>query len=320
MSLKDVAAKGRLITLSDEERAEAASGPASPVRTAPGQLMHLQGTVAQQRDEIIALKKALQGGRARKFPVARCHVLPDRKRKLTAEQRAELKENLAKYPLAQPVSLELRPDGDWNVVAGNNRTEIYAELGREEIDGIELDLPPEQIEMVAFYSNLLSPSLSDFEKFWNFQRLQELTPGITQAELISLSGLSRTSIIRILSYEGLPAEALEALVARPERLGSNAAIKLAAAAKAGKTDQVTAAVRRLVTDEKYLQERAVKDCCETPKIAPPPPLTVKSGKRTFCEITSRGSVIGVRLAGKDEDAAKWAKEIREFIEQKLRSE
>ncbi|MFM0732723.1 ParB N-terminal domain-containing protein [Paraburkholderia sediminicola] len=318
--IKDQAKKAANIQLTEADQARAiATTPGTP-RTAPGQLMHLQATAAAQREEIERLKAALQGAAKVKLPVSKLHEVPGRRRKLTDEQYGELKANLQSYPLSTPVSVELRPDGDWDIVAGNNRVAIYRELDRDEIEATVLDIDPSQVEKVAFFSNLLSPSLSDFEKYWNFKRLQDGTE-LTRQDLAEAAGLAKSHMSRIFAFEGLPDEAKEILSARPERLGSHAAAKLAKAAGAGKVVAVVAAVRRLVEDGEFTQENAVKLATAKETTAAPSyaePLVVKVGKKRFCEITARKGVIGVKLAVEVEQADVWAKEIQGFIESRLK--
>jgi len=317
--IKDQAAKGMNIQLTDADHQRANATVSSSPRTAPGQLMHLQATAASQREEIERLKLALQGATNVRLPVSRLHERPGRRRKLTAEAYGELKNNLEKYPLSTPVSVEKRDDGDWDIVAGNNRVAVFRDLGRTEIDAIVLDIDPSLVERVAFFSNLLSPSLSDFEKYWNFKRLQEGTE-LTRQELAEAAGLAKSHLSRIFSFEGLPEEAMTLLADHPERLGSHAASKLAAATAAGKGADVTEAIRRLANDDTFTQENAVKlvTAIATTKELKES-LVVKVGKKRFCEITTRNGVIGVRLSTEADQADVWAMEIRDFIEMKLKT-
>ncbi|QIE30293.1 ParB N-terminal domain-containing protein [Caballeronia sp. SBC2] len=319
--IKDQAAKASNIQLTEADHARASAAKSGGPRTAPGQLMNLQATAAAQREEIERLKIALQGAAKVKLPVSRLHEVPHRRRRLTAEQYGELKANLEKYPLSTPVSVEVRADGDWNIIAGNNRVAVYRELGREEIEANVLDIESSLVERVAFFSNLLSPSLSDFEKYWNFKRLQEDTE-LNRKELAEAAGLAESHVSRIFAFEGLPDEAKEILAERPERLGSHAAAKLASAAAAGRSTEVTEAVRRLVDDVAFTQENAVKYAISKPQGAErniPTPLLVKVGKKKFCEITTRNGVIGVKLNDEADQAEQWAKDIQRFIESTLKS-
>ena len=172
----------------DDDSMDTPSEPLAP-RTAPGQLIGLQGRVHSQQAEIEKLKRALEQRAPGKLPLEKLHEIPGRRRRLTSAEYAELKANLTAYPLAQPITVRERPDGEYDIVAGHNRAAVYRELGRTEIDGIVLDIDDSMVEYAAFFSNLLSPTLSDFEKFWGFKSLQEST-GITKEELAKAAGIS----------------------------------------------------------------------------------------------------------------------------------
>ncbi|CAM2198404.1 ParB family transcriptional regulator, chromosome partitioning protein (plasmid) [Paraburkholderia kururiensis] len=319
--MKQQAEKAKNIQVTQEDQRKATESSPAAARTAPGHLMQLQATAERQRKEIAELRLQLQKASRAKRPVARMHEVEGRRRKLTPEQYAELKANLEKYPLSNPVVLEERADGDWNINAGNNRVAIYKELGIEEIDSIVTDIDGVDAERLAFFSNLFAPSLSDFEKYWHFQRLQHEADALTRQELATEVGLSDSHVSKIFSFDGLPAEAKDALAERPERLGAEAAAQLAKATAEGRAQAVIEAVRRLVSDSRYTQKEAIRS------VQPPvvrqstadETLVVKIGKRRYCEITARNGVIGVRLKAETERAQEWAKEIQQFIESKLAS-
>jgi ParB family chromosome partitioning protein len=48
-----------------------------------------------------------------------------------------------------------RQDGDWDIISGNNRVDIYRELGRTEIAVFEVEATKEEGDISAFYANLL---------------------------------------------------------------------------------------------------------------------------------------------------------------------
>lgn len=103
--MKEQAARAKNIQVTAEDKEKALDAQPVPPRTAPGQLMQLQATAERQRKEIADLKMQLDRGARAKRPISKLHEVPGRRRKLTAEQYAELKANLAKYPLVHPVIL-----------------------------------------------------------------------------------------------------------------------------------------------------------------------------------------------------------------------
>ncbi len=286
-------------------------------RTSPGRLMDAQHRINTAQARIKELESQLEERAALEVALDALVEVPGRRRKLTAEQFQELKSNLAQHALATPILVRSIADGRYEIVAGHNRVAAYRELGRSSIRANVASIEEGEIEFAAFFSNLLSPSLTDFEKYWNFKRLQELS-GLSRTEIADSAGLSKSHVSRIFSFDALPDEAKEALAMKPERLGSNAAQKLAALAEAGKSEKVVEAVRRLVDDDTFTQDKAVALVAEKPKATPPSSTVVRAGRRKVCEVTTRNGVVGVRFFEKDASAAsEWGQRIADFISKSL---
>lgn len=286
-------------------------------RTSPGRLMDAQHRINTAQARIKELETQLEERAALEVPLDALVEVSGRRRKLTAEQFQELKSNLAQHALATPILVRVLADSRYEIVAGHNRVAAYRELGRTTIRANVASIEEGEIEFAAFFSNLLSPSLTDFEKYWNFKRLQELS-GLSRSEISESAGLSKSHVTRIFSFDALPEAAKAALAERPERLGSNAAQKLAALTEAGKTEKVIEAVRRLVDDENFTQDKAVALAAEKAKVATPSATVVRSGRRKVCEISTRNGVVGVRFFEKDAtDAEQWGQRIADFINKTL---
>ncbi|CAE6794171.1 Nucleoid occlusion protein [Paraburkholderia domus] len=305
----------------DEDPPGAPTTP-PPARTAPGQLIGLQGHVASLQREVEQLRAKLASSESVDITELELDLIdevPGRRRKLTPEQYEELKENLGANPLMEPVVVIRKPGDRYEMIAGHNRKSIFRELDRPRIPARIVDIDPTLANKLAFYTNLLAPSLSDFEKYWNFKQLQEET-GLSHQQLAESAGLSRQHVSRILRFDDLPSEAKELLANNPSRLGSAAAQSLAKIAAEGRSSEVVDAIRKLV-DEAITQEQAVKLAK-----APAAPssqvevkeLVVKAGKKKVCQVTSRKGVIGVAFAGADAATAdKWAEKIHDFIASEL---
>lgn len=286
-------------------------------RTSPGRLMDAQHRINTAQARIKELETQLEERAALEVPLDTLVEVNGRRRKLTAEQFQELKSNLAQHALATPILVRTLADSRYEIVAGHNRVAAYRELGRTTIRANVASIEEGEIEFAAFFSNLLSPSLTDFEKYWNFKRLQELS-GLSRTEISESAGLSKSHVTRIFSFDALPEAAKAALAEKPERLGSNAAQKLAALTEAGKTEKVIEAVRRLVDDENFTQDKAVALAAEKAKVATPSATVVRSGRRKVCEISTRNGVVGVRFFEKDAtDAEQWGQRIADFINKTL---
>lgn len=286
-------------------------------RTSPGRLMDAQHRINTAQARIKELETQLEERAALEVPLDSLVEVSGRRRKLTAEQFQELKSNLAQHALATPILVRALPDARYEIVAGHNRVAAYRELGRTTIRANVASIEEGEIEFAAFFSNLLSPSLTDFEKYWNFKRLQELS-GLSRTEISESAGLSKSHVTRIFSFDALPEDAKTALAEKPERLGSNAAQKLAALTEAGKSEKVVEAVRRLIDDENFTQDKAVAFAAEKPRTVAPSATVVRSGRRKVCEISTRNGVVGVRFFEKDaSDAEQWGQRIADFINKSL---
>lgn len=315
------AEKARSITLDDDQ----GSGPA-PVRvprTAPGQLMDLQGKYASAKDRIKELETLLAQGRSLEIPLEELHAVPGRRRKLSQEQFSELVENLRNNPLVQAITVRPRVEGGFEIISGHNRVEAYRILGRSTITAVGLETNDDLVELSAFYANLLQPSLPDYEKYLGFKRRQ-LQTGKSQADLASEAGVPATTVSDLFSFDRLPPEALAHLEAKPHILGSKAATKLAQAAESGNGELVIEAVQMLAKDSRYTQAQAVAHASRSKvqsSVLRVPPRIVKNGKQTFCKIQSRGSRVLIDFASSvgEDETADWAKEFEQFVRGKMKS-
>lgn len=141
-------------------------------------------------------------------------IKPGRRRKLTLEQYNELKHNLANNTLATPVSVRALGGGRYELIAGHNRVDIYRELGRLTIRATVLDVSEDEASRLAFYTNLLSVKLTDYQQYLGFKvRLEE--SGKSLRELEAESGVSRSSISRLMSFDKLLPDLLAAIENAP---------------------------------------------------------------------------------------------------------
>ncbi|MGV7241671.1 ParB/RepB/Spo0J family partition protein [Caballeronia sp. M23-90] len=248
--------------------------------------------------------------------------VPGRRRILSDEEYEELRSNLTASPLIHPIVYLDAGAGKNEIISGHNRVRIYRELGRERIKGVRFVGTQEEAEMGAAFSNLLAPSLPDFEKYRQFERMRELS-GFSQTDIIRLSGLAQGHVARIFSFANLPQEAKDLIAKNPHRLGGHAAQKLAMLSEQGRGEQVIEAITKLVTDSTITQEKAITLASPRPKVTSQPPVqSFNRGKRKICEMSVRNGVIGLRFNGKDGDAiaADWSERIAKFIKSELLGE
>ncbi|MFM0351137.1 ParB/RepB/Spo0J family partition protein [Paraburkholderia sp. RL17-347-BIC-D] len=304
-----------------------AGAPELGPRTSPGRLLDVQSRINQAEDRwqraearIAELEAQAAGQHGEEVEISSLVEVEGRRRKLSPEAYSELRKNLEKNKLATPIIYLPLPGGRREIIAGHNRVAIYRELGRSTIRGIPFEGDLRDVELAALFSNLLAPSLPDFEKYLQFVRLQEVS-GLSQAEIAESAGLSTSHVSRIFAFDKLPTDAKVALSTKPGRLGSNAALKLVALAQTseGKAS-VVAAVKKLVEDDDISQEQAVAMATPAKPKAnqASSPVVIKSGKKKFCEVSTRSGVVGVKFFGDaDGEAAKWSERISNFIREQM---
>lgn len=290
-----------------DQRVEAAQQARTPIAeqravTAPGRLGEFRLEAQRYLDRITELEKQLKqakdAGGALELPLEQLVLVEGRQRKLTAEQRAELKENLRAHPLITPITVRVLPDGRYEVVSGHNRVDIYRELGRPTIKAWLDDSDADRTEELAFYANLLHPDLPDYEKYQGLSRIMEHDPLVmTEMDLARRTGLRQQEINRLMAFRHLPPDALALLDEKPTALGATSAGDLAKATKAGKGAQVVAALRQLVNGTIATEKEAVQLAQQKPDAPPKPPKpewkSVNVGRRTYAKVLATGKTLRI---------------------------
>jgi ParB family chromosome partitioning protein len=288
-------------------------------KTAVGGNMILSAHLNNANEKIAELEKKLQSGSISELPLIKIKEIEGRRRKLTVEEYEELRTNLEHFPLTTPVTVIARANDTFELLAGYNRVAAYKDLGRESIRASVIEIDESQIESAAFFSNLFSPTLSDFEKYLGFQSLQRES-GINQLELAKAAGISAQHVSRIMKFDLLPPDAKLALSKRPERLGSAAAEQMVEAGKEA-PERIVSAIQLLVNDLSMTQAKAVAMVRQPAK-----PKTVaesaavKVGKRKLCEVVRRGNTIGVTFSASETGVEEWAKKIHAFLQAEANQE
>ncbi|WP_027800338.1 ParB/RepB/Spo0J family partition protein [Paraburkholderia dilworthii] len=326
MSIKDrLAAKAASIG-SSPRSPKGGDDPSGRPKTAPGQLMASFPLLAEKERELQSAMKRIEEletagvGASQEVAIETLVEIPGRRRVLSEEEYKELRTNLESNPLVHPIVYRPLGDGRNEIISGNNRVAIYRdELKRATIRGVPFNGTDAEVELGAAFSNLLAPSLPDFEKYRQFKRIQQ-NLGLSQADITRMSGLAQSHVARILSFENLPDAAKQVVAARPHKLGGTAAAKFASLAQQGRVEEVTKAIDALVNSVDMTQERALALASPArPKAARPSVRTINTGKRKFCDVSVRSGVVGLRFPGKDGEAIaeEWARRIAEFIESEI---
>lgn len=317
MSRNDIL-RQKAATIDLEEDGASQPKAAAAPRTAPGQLMGLQGDYRRAQAKITELEHQLDAAGSRELPLSEIYTVDERKRILTDEERAELKANLAQHDLIHPITVLPKNERGYELVAGHNRFEVYRELGKTHIKAVVQEVAPDKVELYAFYSNLLSPALSDYEKYLGFKKRKEES-GLSQQELAKEAGVSPSTVSMLFRFADLPPQALELLKRQPGLLGRSAVAELADAAAGGREARVVEAVRQLSTNPGFTQGQAVayakKQEPEQSKKAAS--VVIKTGRSKFCQVDVRSNVVAIRFADPS-TAAEWSKKLEEFLRSETR--
>lgn len=168
------------------------------------------------------LEEKMKEGGVVMAPISKLKKIPGRQRNLTAEEKKELRDNMASMGrIITPIVVEPEVDGVYAIIAGNNRFDNAVELGWETLPIFVFNGEPEENEDAAFYSNLMHPSLPDYEKYLGLKKIMA-RDGKSQSELVKLTGLSAPAISRLMAFDKLPADHREIIAQYPERFSGTA--------------------------------------------------------------------------------------------------
>lgn len=254
------------------------------IKTAPGMFLdtHHRATIAEAENALL---------RNRRIKINDLKIVEGRKRQLSATEFAELKANLAAFPLVNPVAVRALPGGTFELISGHNRVQAFVELGRDEIDANLVELGEEQVLPAAFYSNLLSPALPDYEKYLGFKNLQDAT-GKSQAELARESGVAKSMISMLFAFDQLSPATHALLLRQPQLVSATLAAKLRVLPYAD--DAIASLAAGEVTAQQVLATATGKNDKSTEDFKKET-VVIRNGKSRFAEISVRGTTAIIRL-------------------------
>ena len=123
------------------------------------------------------------------------------RREFDERKLEELSSSIKSHGLLQPVVIRIRPDGAYELIAGERRLRASALAGLDEIPAIVENVSDKDASTFALIENLQREDLNPLEEASGYHRLQEEF-GLTQDDLAKLVGKSRSTVansIRLLS-------------------------------------------------------------------------------------------------------------------------
>lgn len=310
--------------LLDNNANTSSSIASAPPVTMPGQLGAFR-LEAQRYHQRIAeleeeLKKAKDEGGALEIALDDLIEVEGRRRQLSPEAFSELKENLRQHDLITPITVRVLENGKYEIVSGHNRVAVYRELGRPTIKAWLAESDADKMEELAFYANLLHPDLTAYEKYIGLKKVRNSNPGLmTLADLALRTGLSKSLVSELLSFDDLPQEVLAELSKKPGALGSKAISQLASLTRDGKGEMVLAAVRKAVEENIEQQEviriASSKPKTEKPTSDKPQPKIIRSGRKTYCNMVGTRKTLRLDFQSEEDRA-----EVETLVEELLKAQ
>jgi ParB family chromosome partitioning protein len=126
------------------------------------------------------------------------------RRTFTPEELAELESSLKASGLLQPITVRARPNGGYELVAGERRLRAATRLGWTEIPALIRDFDDQAMLTLALVENLQRANLNPLEEAEGYQRLIAEF-GLTQQQVADAVGKDRTTITNLLRVLTLPA-------------------------------------------------------------------------------------------------------------------
>jgi ParB family chromosome partitioning protein len=159
----------------------------------------LISTSRQQRDTgSNAVQSAAAGSDLKQIRVA--DIAPNSfqpRRSFTEPELAELESSIRASGLLQPIIVRSRPDGKWELVAGERRLRAVTRIGWTEIPAVVREFDDRAMLTLALVENLQRADLNPLEEAEGYERLIDEF-GLTQQQVADAVGKDRTTITNLL--------------------------------------------------------------------------------------------------------------------------
>ncbi|NEX60129.1 ParB/RepB/Spo0J family partition protein [Noviherbaspirillum galbum] len=266
------------------------------------------------------LRRAKESGGALEIALDRLIEIPGRRRKLTEQEYADLKDNLTHNELASPITVRPREDGKYEIVSGHNRVAIFRELGRESIQAWPREVSDDQAEDMAFFANAMAAKLPDYAKYLGYKRFIAKHPQISQNELAAKAGISKAALSRLMQFDLFPKEIHALLVETPWLIGASLAGSLVKLVEAGHGSHVLQAMHRLASGELKTETQALAAATKASKPAATVevarPLVYKLGKAAYAEQRLVKKSLRIEFAS-EEEAQAISESLKKLIESRI---
>ncbi len=154
------------------------------------------------------------GGGLKELPIGAIAPNPFQPRRSFDEtQLQELADSIAASGLLQPVIVRARPEGRYELIAGERRWRAAQRLGWSKIPAVVRDVDDRALLTLALIENLQRDALSPLDAARGYQQLME-DFSLPQQEVARLVGKDRSTVSNTLRLLRLPGEVQELLERR----------------------------------------------------------------------------------------------------------
>ena len=122
----------------------------------------------------------------------------------------ELSQSIKAQGVMQPIVLRRRPEGGYEIIAGERRWRASVKAGLSEVPAVVREVTDEQALALALIENLQREDLNPLEEARALGRLRDEF-GLTQQEVADAVGKSRTAVTNLLRLQNLGTRAAQLL-------------------------------------------------------------------------------------------------------------
>lgn len=221
--------------------------------------------------------------------------------KLDENYISDLAENIQIDGLNNPISVRVKPDSRYELLAGDNRHAAAKLLGWVEIDAELRDVDDNTAARLVFFDNYFHKPLADYEIYKGFSNLMSLGVSLgaapSQRSLAKEAGVSPAQMTRLFSFAKLPGKVRAILDELPGILQANAAESLVRFCEPSLEHLVVEAIEQL-RDGKLTQGRAaawIEHRISSRPTRSERTLTSNDGKQ-FAKLERSGQRLTVKIA------------------------
>ena len=162
----------------------------------------------------------------------------------------ELASSIKSHGLLQPVVIRVRPDGAYELIAGERRLRASGLAGLNEIPAIVENISDKDASTFALIENLQREDLNPLEEASGYHRLQEEF-GLTQDDLARVVGKSRSTVANSIRLLGLGMHSKQLLQSGRLEMGHARALLALSGVEQDK-------IAQLISNKKYSVRQAEK--------------------------------------------------------------